>query len=184
VSNAAEKVRRSIQAKLTVHPPAEELKVALTGMERISWWAEELVLGYMASAAGRKSYHIGLTDKRILLFPLSDWSGKPSGESSEIHLARIKDIEYKKGLLFSRLEILFMSDVKRTFMLALPFRKSGEQFADAFSLLQIPPISDAEMEFAVQQEAKYEETKGEMVTNAVVAFFLVLFVLIILNLLL
>ena len=140
------------------------------------------LLGPIVSAAGQQNYHVGLTNNHIVLLPLSFWSGKPSGRVTEIHLARVKKIEFKKGMLSSRLNIYYGQDLKRSMMLSLPFKKSGEEFERAFSLISPPTITEKEIELAEQNEALYDQDKRNRVNNAILAFVLVIIFLVVINL--
>jgi hypothetical protein len=181
-SKAEIKVRKSVREYLAVHHPTEELRAAFMGMEGVSMLAELALLGPIASAAGRQNYHVGLTDKRIVFIPLSFWNGKPSGRVTETHLARVKKIEYKKGMMSSRLNIYYGQDLKRSMMLSLPFKKSGEEFESAFSLTSPPTITEKEMALAEQHESLYDQDKRDRVNNAILAFVLVIIFLVVINL--
>ncbi len=183
MSRITKKVHESVQEYISTHHPTEELKASLMGMEGVSFFAEVALLGPIASAAGRNQYHIGLTNKRITLIPLSFWSGKPSGRVTEIHLARVNNVEFKKRMLSSRLDIYYGQDMKHLIMLPWTFKKSGEEFINAFSLIPTPTITEEEMKLTLHHESFYEQDKKDMKNNAILAFVLVVLFLIIINVL-
>jgi hypothetical protein len=178
-----EKMQDTLEKYLKKQHPDETLKAFVQGTERLNFWLEILLLGPAVGSIVMKNYFIGLSEKRIIFNTLSWWNNGPTDEFSEVSLARVLRIQYKRGVLTGQLKLHYGDDIQRNITIYRIARMSqlenAEKFATEFERTPKLEISGEELQQAKQSEDQYKASKSERIAIAFVVLAVVVCLLVI-----